>query len=103
MASSSREPLSISLPGYLRSGRCSFCEEKGSKIIHPPSGGHFGDLNGSLVMDVSHPQERRSNLDDLLLEMDYVYFDIAKKIDSLHSYCQAKNLDSFCIRSYRPV
>jgi len=101
--------LSISLPGYLRSGRCSFCEEKGSKIIHPPSGGHFGDLNGSLVMDVSHPHERRSSLDDLLLEMDYVYFDpardgqIAKKIDSLHSYCQATKLDSFQIGSYRFV
>ncbi|KAG2586499.1 uncharacterized protein LOC120675985 isoform X2 [Panicum virgatum] len=92
-----------------RVGRCSFCEEKGSKIIHPPSGGHFGDLNGSLVMDVSHPHERRSSLDDLLLEMDYVYFDpardgqIAKKIDSLHSYCQATKLDSFQIGSYRFV
>lgn len=60
-------------------------------------------------MDVSHPHERRSSLDDLLLEMDYVYFDpardgqVAKKIDSRHSYCQAKELDSFCIPGYRLV
>ncbi|TVU22594.1 hypothetical protein EJB05_32304, partial [Eragrostis curvula] len=82
-------------------GRCSFCEKNGSKVVHPPSGGHFGDLDGSLDTDGSHgllgSEEYRFKSEGLLLDTDYVYFDparddeLAEALNRFHSHLKKKN------------
>lgn len=75
----------------LSSGRCSFCEAEGSKIVHPASGGHFGDTDG--FVNLCPPDAHnvvRSHFEGLR-DADYIYFDpdsdveLAKKMNSVHS------------------
>lgn len=48
--------MSITWCGALRTGRCTICETERSMIVHPPSGGHSGDIKGlvDLCPDVVH-------------------------------------------------
>ncbi|CAL4958982.1 unnamed protein product [Urochloa decumbens] len=64
---------------FHNAGRCSFCENEGSKIVHPPSGGHYGDFCGST--DLLHcPNLRAFDFEDLL-EEDYIYFDPDRDVE----------------------
>jgi len=84
--------LSFLFVGDLRSGRCSICEKGLGKILHPPSGGYFGDIDGST--DLYRPDVHKLHEEDFegLLSEDYIYFEpdrdaeFAKIINNLHSY-----------------
>jgi len=85
--------LSFLFVGDLRSGRCSICEKGLGKILHPPSGGYFGDIDGSTT-DLYRPDVHKLHEEDFesLLSEDYIYFEpdrdaeFAKIINNLHSY-----------------
>lgn len=50
-------PSCSPVPDYFAyTGRCTICEIEGSMIVHPPSGGHSGDIKGlvDLCSDVVH-------------------------------------------------
>ncbi|KAF8704867.1 hypothetical protein HU200_031107 [Digitaria exilis] len=70
-------------------GRCSFCENEGSKIVHPPSGGHYGVVDGR---DDLYPSAVNGVGFKGLLDSDFIYFDphrdveLAKVINDPHAY-----------------
>lgn len=60
-------------------GRCSFCEEEGSKIAHPPSGGYHGDFDTSTQL--VHYNNARGFDFEGLMDVDYVYFDLDSDVE----------------------
>lgn len=55
----------------LSSGRCSFCEDEGSKIVHPASGGHYGDSDGFVDLCPSDAHSVVRSHFEGLLDADY--------------------------------
>ncbi|CAO2178806.1 unnamed protein product [Urochloa humidicola] len=68
-------------------GRCSHCENHGSKIMHPPSGGHSGVVDGVNNLYPINGVGFKG-----LLDSDFVYFDpdrdveLAKAINDFHDH-----------------
>ncbi|RCV23446.1 hypothetical protein SETIT_5G006700v2 [Setaria italica] len=68
-------------------GRCSFCEDEGNKILHPPSG-HSRDFNGSINLYRSAVRAYKDVLKGLLVS-DFIYFDPGRDVELakiIHDY-----------------
>lgn len=61
----------------MKSGRCSICENTLGKILHPPSRGYFGDIDGGSTTDLYRPDVCKLHEEDFegLLSVDYIYFE----------------------------
>ncbi|CAO2194343.1 unnamed protein product [Urochloa humidicola] len=65
------------VPDYSSSvGRCLHCENKGSKIMHPPSGGHSGVVDG-----VNDFYPANGVVFKGLLDSDFIYFDNDRDVE----------------------
>ncbi|CAO2194341.1 unnamed protein product [Urochloa humidicola] len=62
-------------------GRCSFCEKEAIKIIHPPSGCHYGYFDGTIDL---YPEAVRNVLNvgfEGLLDSDFLYVDPDRDVE----------------------
>ncbi|CAO2199719.1 unnamed protein product [Urochloa humidicola] len=65
------------VPDYSSSvGRCLHCENKGSKIMHPPSGGHSGVVDGVNDFYPANGVGFKG-----LLDSDFIYFDNDRDVE----------------------
>ncbi|TVU22920.1 hypothetical protein EJB05_32641, partial [Eragrostis curvula] len=66
---------------HIHAGRCSFCEEVGSTIVHPPSEDHCGGSNGSIGLR-SYVGDKVQIADfEGLLDEDFIYVDPVRDVE----------------------
>ncbi|CAO2205039.1 unnamed protein product [Urochloa humidicola] len=64
-------------------GRCSFCEKEAIKIIHPPSGCHSGDFDGSIDLYSDAVRKVLEVGFEGLLDSDFFYVDPDSDVELL--------------------
>ncbi|TVU39136.1 hypothetical protein EJB05_12541, partial [Eragrostis curvula] len=60
---------------FVHTDRCTICETKGSRIVHPPAGGHLGDIKGFVDLGQDRAPHAYNVGSKALREVDILYED----------------------------